>query len=66
MCVHITTFRVNPFGLAFSQMTVSDLLLINPQGEIVMGGKPNRQVYNEVRPSVESLSCQLNYVWSTG
>jgi hypothetical protein len=30
-------------------MTVSDLLLINPQGEIVMGGKPDRQVYNEVR-----------------
>lgn len=40
--------RVNPFGLAFSQMTVSDLLLVSPEGNIVSGGKPNRQVYNEV------------------
>ncbi|KNZ56349.1 uncharacterized protein VP01_2427g2 [Puccinia sorghi] len=46
-------FWVNPFGRAFSQMTVSDLLLINPEGEIVMGGKPDRQVYNELLISLD-------------
>lgn len=66
-------FWVNPFGLAFSQMTVSDLLLINPQGEIVMGGKPNRQVYNEAayaihhaihsaRPDVEA-ACHSHSIY---
>lgn len=66
-------FWVNPFGRAFSQMTVSDLLLINPQGEIVMGGKPDRQVYNEAayaihhaihtaRPDVEA-ACHSHSVY---
>jgi len=39
-------FWVNPFGLPFAHMTVSDLLLINPSGEIVDGGKPELQFYN--------------------
>ena len=43
-----TRRRVNLFGRAFSQLTVSDLLLINPEGEAMMRGKPDRQVYNEV------------------
>ncbi|KAH9458064.1 hypothetical protein MJO28_005119 [Puccinia striiformis f. sp. tritici] len=66
-------FWVNPFGRAFSQMTVSDLLLISPQGEIVMGGKPDRQVYNEAayaihhavhsaRPDVEA-ACHSHSVY---
>lgn len=66
-------FWVNPFGLAFSQMTVSDLLLINPEGEIVMGGKPNRQIYNEAafaihhaihtaRPDIEA-ACHSHSVY---
>lgn len=40
-------FWVNPFGIAFTQMTVSDLLLISPSGDIVAGGKPDRQLYNQ-------------------
>ncbi|POW19516.1 hypothetical protein PSHT_04563 [Puccinia striiformis] len=66
-------FWVNPFGRAFSQMTVSDLLLISPEGEIVMGGKPDRQVYNEAayaihhaihsaRPDVEA-ACHSHSVY---
>lgn len=39
-------FWVNPLGLAFSLICVSDLLLINSQGDIVGGGKPDRQIYN--------------------
>lgn len=66
-------FWVNPFGRAFSQMCVSDLLLINPRGEIVMGGKPDRQIYNEAafaihhaihtgRPDVEA-ACHSHSVY---
>lgn len=39
-------FWVNPFGVAFSLMTVSDLLLIDHEGNVIGGGKPNRQIYN--------------------
>ncbi|GAA5864775.1 hypothetical protein JCM8547_009228 [Rhodosporidiobolus lusitaniae] len=39
-------FWVNPLGLAFSLVCVSDLLLINPNGDIIAGGKPDRQIYN--------------------
>ena len=28
-------FWVNPFGMSFSQISVSDLLLVNSQGEVV-------------------------------
>lgn len=66
-------FWVNPFGLAFSQMTVSDLLLISPNGDIVGGGKPDRQVYNEAafaihhavhtaRPDVEA-ACHSHSIY---
>ncbi|CAH7683099.1 class II aldolase/adducin domain-containing protein [Phakopsora pachyrhizi] len=47
-------FWVNPIGLAFSLMTVSDLLLVNPEGKIVQGGKPERQIYNQT-----NLDCVL-------
>ncbi|KAN0062257.1 hypothetical protein ACQY0O_005438 [Thecaphora frezii] len=40
-------FWVNPFGLPFRFMTVSDLLLVGPTGDIVAGGRPERQVYNQ-------------------
>ena len=57
--------QVNPYGLHFSRMTSSDLLLINHQGQVVAGGKPNRQNYNTAafvihsaihaaRPEIES------------
>lgn len=31
--------RVNPFGVSFALITVSDLLLIDHKGNIVGGGK---------------------------
>jgi len=40
-------FWVNPFGKAFSLINVTDLLMVNPQGDIVAGGTPDRQVYNQ-------------------
>lgn len=40
-------FWVNPFGVPFRFMTVSDLLLIGPDGNIVDGGRPERMIYNQ-------------------
>jgi len=52
-------FWVNPFGLHFSRMRVSDLLLVNAQGEIVVGDAPlNRAAFaihaalHEARPDI--------------
>ncbi|KAM0755222.1 arad-like aldolase/epimerase [Meredithblackwellia eburnea MCA 4105] len=39
-------FWVTPYGRQFSLMRASDLLLIDHEGKIVMGGKPGRQFYN--------------------
>lgn len=52
-------FWVNPFGLHFSRIKVSDLLLVNAQGEIAVGHGPlNRAAFaihaaiHEARPDV--------------
>jgi ribulose-5-phosphate 4-epimerase/fuculose-1-phosphate aldolase len=37
---HADHFWVNPLGLSFSHVRVSDLLLVNDQGEVVEGGAP--------------------------
>jgi ribulose-5-phosphate 4-epimerase/fuculose-1-phosphate aldolase len=56
-------FWVNPFGLHFSRIKVSDLLLVNSRGEIVVGGAPlNRAAFaihaalHEARPDVVSAA----------
>jgi ribulose-5-phosphate 4-epimerase/fuculose-1-phosphate aldolase len=39
-------FWVNPFGVNFKQIKVSDLLLVNDRGEVVEGGRPvNRAAF---------------------
>ena len=52
-------FWVNPFGLHFSRIRVSDLLLVNAAGEIVVGDRPlNRAAFaihaalHEARPDI--------------
>jgi ribulose-5-phosphate 4-epimerase/fuculose-1-phosphate aldolase len=40
------SFTVTPFGRHFALMEASDLLLIDHDGKVVLGGKPDRQVYN--------------------
>jgi ribulose-5-phosphate 4-epimerase/fuculose-1-phosphate aldolase len=52
-------FWVNPFGLSFRHMRVSDLILVNHQGEVVYGSKPvNRAAFvihaaiHQARPDV--------------
>lgn len=42
-----SAFWVNPYGIAFDQMTVSDLLLIDHDGNVLEGGKPGEgQLFN--------------------
>ncbi len=52
-------FWVNPFGMSFNQISVSDLLLVDEDGEIVEGDRPvNRAAYaihsqvHQARPDV--------------
>ena len=43
---HLDHFWVNPFGLSFRHMRVSDLLLVNHTGEVVHGNMPvNRAAF---------------------
>lgn len=37
---HLDCFWVNPFGMHFSLIRVSDLILVNSQGEVIEGNKP--------------------------
>ena len=36
--VHPDHFWVNPFGVAWPLLKASDLILVNPQGQVVEGG----------------------------
>lgn len=56
-------FWVNPLGLHFSRIRVSDLLLVNARGEIVVGDRPlNRAAFaihaalHEARPDIVSAA----------
>jgi ribulose-5-phosphate 4-epimerase/fuculose-1-phosphate aldolase len=56
-------FWVNPFGLSFKQVRVSDLLLVGPDGTVVEGSRPvNRAAFvihaavHEARPDVVSAA----------
>lgn len=57
----------------FSLITASDLLLVDHEGKVIMGGKPGRQRYNaaaftihkaihEARPDVDSV-CHAHSPW---
>ncbi|GAA5878125.1 hypothetical protein JCM8547_005634 [Rhodosporidiobolus lusitaniae] len=74
-----TTFWVNPFGLSFACMTVSDLILVSHDGKVIGGGKPGRRVVNragflihsaihKARPDVNAI-CHSHSLygktWST-
>ena len=68
-------FWVNPFGLHFSRMKVSDLLLVNAEGEIAIGHGPlNRAAFaihaaiHEARPDVVAAAhthSLYGKAWST-
>lgn len=68
-------FWVNPLGLNFSQIRVSDLLLVNSKGEIVLGQGPlNRAAFaihaalHEARPDIVSAAhthSTYGKAWST-
>jgi ribulose-5-phosphate 4-epimerase/fuculose-1-phosphate aldolase len=68
-------FWVNPFGMHFSRIKVSDLLLVNSRGEIAIGQGPlNRAAFaihaaiHEARPDVVSAAhthSLYGKAWST-
>jgi ribulose-5-phosphate 4-epimerase/fuculose-1-phosphate aldolase len=68
-------FWVNPFGKHFRQLCVSDLLLVNSQGEVVEGSAPvNRAAFaihsqvHEARPDVVAAAHSHSMhgkAWST-
>lgn len=68
-------FWVNPLGLHFSRIRVSDLLLVNSQGEIVIGEGPLNQAafaihaaLHEARPDVVAAAhthSLYGKAWST-
>jgi ribulose-5-phosphate 4-epimerase/fuculose-1-phosphate aldolase len=56
-------FWVNPFGMNFSEISVSDLLLVNSDGEVVVGNRPvNRAAFcihsqvHKARPDVTAAA----------
>ncbi len=56
-------FWVNPFGMHFSQIKASDLMLVNHQGEVVEGNRPvNRAAFtihsqvHAARPDIEAVA----------
>ncbi|GAA5934182.1 hypothetical protein JCM1841_004661 [Sporobolomyces salmonicolor] len=70
-------FWVNPLGLAFRRksllVTVSDLILVNEEGEVIGGGKPGRRIVNKAgflihssihkaRPDVQAI-CHSHSVY---
>ncbi len=48
--VEPTSFWLNPFGKAWANMTVDDLILVNKDGKVVDGG-PNRLLNAAGKPS---------------
>ncbi|GAA5897978.1 uncharacterized protein JCM6883_000882 [Sporobolomyces salmoneus] len=67
------TFWVNPLALAFSLVTVSDLILVNEEGEVIGGGKPGRRIINKAgfmihssihkaRPDVQAI-CHSHSIY---
>ena len=60
---HPHYFWVNPFGVHFDQMCISDLLLVNREGEVVQGDRPlNTAAFaihsrlHEARPDVNAAA----------
>lgn len=68
-------FWVNPYGMHFSQIKVSDLLLVNDRGDVVQGARPvNRAAFaihsqvHAARPDVVSAAhthSMYGKTWST-
>ncbi len=65
-------FWVNPFGIHFSRVRVSDLILVNPEGEVVQGnGALNQAAYAihspiyQARPDVVAVAHAHSFYGKT-
>lgn len=52
-------FWVNPFGLHFSRIRVSDLLLVNHRGEIVVGDAPLNQAAFAIHSAIHAAHPEV-------
>ncbi|GFZ49256.1 hypothetical protein JCM24511_07375 [Saitozyma sp. JCM 24511] len=59
--IHPDRFWLNPYGVAFDHICVSDLLCIDHEGKVVEGGKPgDGQIYNAAGFAIhESIHREL-------
>lgn len=57
---HPDLFWVNPFGVHFSQIKVSDLLLVNHDGEVLQGDRPLNTAAFAIHSRLHSHHPELN------
>ncbi|MGI9345184.1 MAG: class II aldolase/adducin family protein [Gammaproteobacteria bacterium] len=57
---HADLFWVNPIGLHFSQLKVSDLLLVNHDGEVIQGNRPVNAAAFAIHSRLHSQHPALN------
>jgi ribulose-5-phosphate 4-epimerase/fuculose-1-phosphate aldolase len=72
--IHTDHFWVNPMGMAFGDIRASDLLLVNPQGDVVEGdglvnlsGVPYHDLIQQARPDVIGIAHAHSFhakIWS--
>ena len=53
-------FWVNPFGMHFNQICVSDLILVNKDGEVVLGDKPVNTAAFAIHSSLHDARPDVN------
>ena len=57
---HEDHFWVNPFGMHFNQICVSDLILVNKDGEVVLGDKPVNTAAFAIHSSLHDARPDVN------
>ena len=53
-------FWVNPFGMYFGQIRVSDLLLVNDRGEVIEGNKPINSAAFAIHSQIHRARPDIN------
>ena len=57
---HTDHFWVNPFGMHFEHIKVSDLLLVNHDGEVVQGDRPLNQAAFAIHSTLHAAHPHIN------
>ena len=72
--IHADHFWVNPLGMSFADIRASDLLLVNPHGDVVLGdglvnlsGVPYHDQMQQARPGIVGIAHAHSFhakIWS--